>query len=469
MKAIKTKEAERIAQVPVDVPPAIRQVTACVFGALGGLLLGYDLGVVAGALLLITKQFQLSALEQGFVTSSLLVGCMVGALGSARLADALGRRRLIVVAGVLFGIGCLIAALAGSLAVIIAGRFVMGLAVGALSMTVPIYLAEIAPARVRGALSGLNQLMISGGILVAYLINLGFDGTGQWRYSFGLALVPAVVLVVGVYFQPESPRWLTSRGRTDEARAVLARVVAPSEVDGELAQIRAVLDRPARPNVSALLADKGLRRVLLIGVGVAFLQQMIGVNTIIYYAPTILTGLGLADSAALIANAGLGALTVVVTVVMILVVDKIGRRLPLIYGAIAMAVAMAMLGTVFSVAGLKGASVAGWLAIVCLALFKVSFSMSWGGVTGILLGEIFPLKVRGTAMSLAAFANWTGNLFVGLFFPVLVGIGTGFVFYLFAVVGVISCLFALRFVPETRGKSLEAIEQQLAPTEGSGA
>ncbi|HEX3782848.1 MAG TPA: sugar porter family MFS transporter [Pseudonocardiaceae bacterium] len=436
-----------------------------IFGALGGLLFGYDLGVVAGALLLITKQFQLSALEQGFVTSSLLVGCMIGALGSARLADRLGRRKLVVGAGALFGVGCLIAALAGSLTVIVAGRLVMGLAVGALSMTVPIYLSEIAPARVRGALSGLNQLMISTGILVAYLINLGLDGQGQWRYAFGLAVVPAVALIIGVYFQPESPRWLMRQGRESEARAVLARIVPPAEVDGELAQVRAVLDGPTRPSIGALLGDRRLRRVLLVGVGVAFLQQIIGINTIIYYAPTILKALGFANSAALLANAGLGALTVVVTVIMLLLVDRIGRRRPLIIGAISMAVAMAALGTVFSVAGLKGGGAVGWLAIACLALFKISFSLSWGGMAWILLGEIFPLNVRGTAMSLATFANWAGNLFVGLFFPVLLGIGTGLVFYLFAIVGVLACGFAIRFVPETKGRSLEQIEQQLVPAE----
>ena len=433
-----------------------------VFGALGGLLFGYDLGVVAGALLLIKPEFGLTALEVGFVTSSLLVGCMVGALGCGRLADALGRRRLVVVAGAVFAVGCLIAAVAPNLAIIVAGRFVMGLAVGALSMTVPIYLSEIAPARARGSLSGLNQLMISSGILIAYLINLGLEGAGQWRYAFGLALVPAIALVIGVYFQPESPRWLMRQGRVDEARAVLARVTGGADaVDTEVGRIQAVLDRPARP--SALLGDRRLRRVLLVGVGVAFLQQVIGINTIIYYAPTILTALGFGKSAALLANAGLGALTVVVTVIMLLVVDRIGRRRPLIYGAIAMAIAMAALGTVFSVAGLKGGGAAGWLAIGCLALFKISFSMSWGGMAWILLGEIFPLNVRGTAMSLATFANWSGNLFVGLFFPVLLGVGTGVVFYIFAAVGVVSCLFALRFVPETRGRTLEQIEQQLVP------
>jgi MFS family permease len=173
--------------------------------------------------------------------------------------------------------------------------------------------------------------------------------------------------------------------------------------------------------------------------------------------------LGFGKSAALLANAGMGALTVVVTVIMLMVVDRIGRRRPLIYGAVAMAVAMAALGTVFSVAGLKGGGAVGWLAILCLALFKISFSMSWGGMTWILLGEVFPLNVRGPAMSLATFANWSGNLFVGLFFPVLLGVGTGLVFYIFAAVGVISCVFAIRFVPETRGQSLEQIEQQLVP------
>jgi sugar porter (SP) family MFS transporter len=428
-----------------------------VFGALGGLLFGYDLGVVAGALLLIKPELGLSALEVGFVTSSLLVGCMIGALGCARLADRIGRRGLVVAAGAVFGVGCLVAAVAPNLGIIVTGRFVMGLAVGALSMTVPIYLSEIAPARVRGALSGLNQLMISSGILIAYLINLGLSDGAEWRVAFGLAVVPAVALVIGVYFQPESPRWLMQRGREDDARAVLARIT--DDVDGEVARIR----EAARSGVGALLRDRRVRRVLFIGVGVAFLQQIIGINTIIYYAPTILTALGFGKSAALLANAGLGALTVVVTVIMLMVVDRIGRRRPLIYGAVAMAVAMAALGTVFSVAGLKGGGVAGWLAILCLALFKISFSMSWGGMTWILLGEVFPLNVRGPAMSLATFANWSGNLFVGLFFPVLLGVGTGLVFYIFAAVGVISCVFAIRFVPETRGQSLEQIEQQLVP------
>jgi sugar porter (SP) family MFS transporter len=213
-----------------------------------------------------------------------------------------------------------------------------------------------------------------------------------------------------------------------------------------------------------LLSNRRLRRVLLVGVGVAFLQQVIGINTIIYYAPTILKELGFANSAALLANAGLGALTVLVTVLMLLVVDRIGRRRPLIFGALGMAVCMVALGMVSFTAGNDTAGGAGgWVAIASLALFKVCFSLSWGGMVWILLGEIFPLNVRETAMSVATFANWTGNLFVGLFFPVLLGLGKGQVFFLFAVIGMIAFVFAVSVVPETKGKSLEQIEQELVP------
>lgn len=453
--------SERTPTSPRSQPSAATYL----FGALGGLLFGYDLGVVAGALLLINDELGLTNLEKGFVTSSLLVGCMVGSLSAARLADRLGRRGLVLVSGVVFGIGCAVASVAPNLEVIIAGRLVMGLAVGALSMTVPIYLSEIAPARTRGALSGLNQLMISSGILVAYLINLALNGHGQWRIAFAFALVPAIALVVGVYFQPESPRWLMKKGHEDEARAILARRGDEADVESQLAEIRTVLGNVVtRQGVGALLSNRRLRRVLLVGVGVAFLQQVIGINTIIYYAPTILKELGFADSAALLANAGLGALTVLVTVIMLLLVDRIGRRRPLIFGALGMAICMVALGMVSFAAGNNAASgTGGWIAIASLALFKVCFSLSWGGMAWILLGEVFPLNVRETAMSVATFANWTGNLFVGLFFPVLLGLGKGQVFFLFALIGVIAFLFAVSIVPETKGKSLEQIEHELVP------
>ena len=439
------------------------------FGALGGLLFGYDLGVVAGALLFIKPEMGLSSWEVGLVTSSLLVGGMVAALGCGEVTDRYGRRATVLLAAVLFGVGAIGAAVAPNVAVVIVFRFVMGLAVGAASVTVPIYLSEIAPARARGRLSGLNQLMISTGILVAYLVNLALSPAQAWRWMFGLGAVPAVLLLVGAYFQPESPRWLVKKGRTEEARAVLASSRGAAETEAELAEIVRINEAErTSPGFAEVLRDTRLRRILLVGVGLAFLQQIIGINTIIYYAPTILKTIGFTDSAAILANAGLGVLTVIVTVIMLLwVVDRIGRRRPLIYGAVGLAAAMALLGALFYSTGLAGGA-AGWVAIAALAFFKVCFSLSWGGLVWIMLGEIFPLRARGTAMGMATFMNWFGNFLVGLLFPVLLGVGTGLVFFVFAALCVVTFLFALFKVPETKQRSLEDIERQLGLSAATG-
>jgi sugar porter (SP) family MFS transporter len=440
-------------------------VPSYVFGALGGLLFGYDLGVVAGALLYIKPEFGLTSAGEGFVTSSLLLGAMIGALGCGAASDRFGRRRVVLGSGVVFGIGALVASLAPVLAVLLTGRLVMGLAVGALSVSVPIYLSEITPPASRGGLSGLNQLMISTGILVAYLVDLALGPAHAWRWMFGLALVPAVALLIGLAFQPESPRWLVRQGRTDEARTVLARNRSEAEVEADIAEITAAARRGGRrEELAALIRTPALRRILLIGVGLAFFQQIIGVNTIIYYAPTILTRLGYKNSAAILANTGLGGLTVLVTVIMLVfVVDRVGRRRPLVLGAIGMMACMVLLGLTFYVAGFRSGGAGGWLAIAGLAGFKVCFSLSWGGMVWIMLGEMFPLRVRAMAMGIATFANWTGNLLVGQFFPQLLGVGTGVVFFIFAGIAVLACLFAIRWIPETRARTLEQIEGDLVP------
>lgn len=430
------------------------------FGALGGLLFGYDLGVVAGALLFLGKEMHLTDLEKGLVTSSLLVGGMIGAVFCGRVTDRYGRRFTVLLSAVLFAVGAIGAGLAQDVATIIVFRVIMGLAVGAASVTVPVYLSEIAPARDRGRLSGLNQLMISSGILLAYLVNLGLSPLGAWRWMFALAAVPSVALFAGAWFQPESPRWLLSHGREDDARAVLARSRTESELEAELAEIREVLATERRgAGFRQLFADRRMRAVLLLGIGLAFLQQIIGINTIIYYAPTILTDLGYGDIAAIAANAGLGVLTVIITVLMLLyVVDRVGRRRPLILGALGMCAAMLLLAVVFFI-GASGGT--GWLAILGLAAFKICFSLSWGGMVWILLGEIFPLRVRGTAMGVATLFNWLGNFLVGLLFPVLLGATSGgTVFAIFAVLCVVACGFAYKWLPETKGHSLERIEER---------
>ncbi|HEV3362179.1 MAG TPA: sugar porter family MFS transporter [Pseudonocardiaceae bacterium] len=434
------------------------------FGALGGLLFGYDLGVVAGALLFITPQLGLSHLQTGMVTSSLLVGAMIGALGCGRITDRVGRRTVVLGAAVLFGLGAIGAALAPNLFWILAFRLIMGLAVGTASVTVPVYLSEISPASRRGSLSGLNQLMISSGILVAYLVNLALAPAQAWRWMFGLAAIPAVLMLIGGYFQPESPRWLIKKGREAEARAVLARSRTPEQLDAEIAEIVRINESEQQQmRLGAMIRDPRLRRVLLIGSGLALLQQVVGVNTVIYYAPTILKSIGFTSGAAILANAGLGGLTVVVTIIMLTMVDRVGRRRPLILGAIGMCAAMVLLAALFYSGGLTHGT-AGWLAITGLALFKICFSLSWGGLVWIMLGELFPLRARGTAMGVATFFNWAGNFAVGLLFPVLLGVGTGLVFVIFAVLCLVSSGFALAFVPETKGKSLEQIERDLGHT-----
>lgn len=431
------------------------------FGALGALLFGYDLGVVAGALLFITPELGLTDFEQGMVTSALIFGALLTAPTCGALADRWGRRPVVLASGVLFAIGAVLAGLAPDVLVVILSRFIMGIAVGTASVMVPIYLSELAPAAVRGKLSGLNQLMISSGILLAYLVNLALAPLEAWRWMFGLAAIPAVVLVLGVYFQPESPRWLVRKGRVDEARTVLARSRDDAEVEHELAEIQDIVRRgSAGIGALELLRTRRFRKVLLIGCGLAFLQQVIGINTIIYYAPTILKSIGFETSAAILANAGLGVLTVVVTVIMLMMVDRIGRKRPLLFGALGMCACMLVLGFTFFAGGLQGGG-SGWLTITALALFKVCFSLSWGGIVWIMLGEIFPLRVRGTAMGIATFFNWLGNLLVGLFFPVLLGVGAGTVFLIFAAITIVAFVFAGTMVPETKGRSLEQIESEL--------
>lgn len=433
------------------------------FGALGGLLFGYDLGVVAGALLFLTPDLGLTPFQKGLVTSSLLLGAMVGALGCGPASDRLGRRIVVLLAGAIFAVGAIGAALAPGSAVIILFRFVMGLAVGTVSVTVPIYLSELAPPELRGRLSGLNQLMISSGILLAYLVNLALGPFEAWRWMFGLAAIPAALLMVGVYFQPESPRWLIKKGREAEARHVLQGSRDEATTESEISEIKNLnRQEQQRVRLSQLLRTSGLRRILIVGLGLAVFQQIMGINTIIYYAPTIFTDLGFGNASALRINAGLGVWTLLVTVVMILfVVDKVGRKKPLMFGALGQLLCMASLAIAFVLGG-AGGGAAGWVAIAVFVLFKAVYALSWGGIMWIMLGEIFPLRVRGAAMGIATFGNWLGNFLVAQFFPVLEeAAGAAVVFTIFAVIAAAAFFFALLLVPETKGRSLESIEVKL--------
>jgi len=269
------------------------------FGALGGLLFGYDTGVISGALLFIPDDFKLTPFLQGAIVAALLLGAMIGAALAGRLSDRLGRRHLIIVAAVIFTAGALLAALAPSVAVLITARFIIGLAVGSAALVVPLYLAEIAPTEVRGAVASLNQLMIVGGILVAFVVNAILASSGDWRLMLGLAAVPSLVLLVGMLFMPETPRYLVHAGDEKEAREVLEDLPGDERPDERIEEIRDVEQEEAGTGLRGLWEAKWVRPALLVAIGLAVFQQLVGINTIIYYAPTTLTNVGFAKTSAI--------------------------------------------------------------------------------------------------------------------------------------------------------------------------
>jgi MFS transporter, SP family, sugar:H+ symporter len=431
------------------------------FGALGGLLFGYDTGVIAGAILFINKDLGLSPFMSGLVVSSLLVGAMIGAAFAGPIADATGRRRLVLVAALVFAAGAIGAALATNAVMLVLFRVVLGLAVGAASLTVPLYLAEVAPTEIRGAVASLNQLMIVSGILVAYIVNSALAGSGAWRWMFALAVVPSALLFFGMLFMPETPRWLVSKDREEEAREVLRRTRDEVAVEAEINDIKRV-ESQEEGGLRELLAP-WVRPALLVGMGLAIFQQIVGINTIIYYAPTTLTNVGFGDSAAILANAGIGVINVTMTLVAIRFIDRAGRKPLLLAGAAGMALGLAVLGlTSLLLPAPTGVGPVGIITLACLALFIAAFAVSWGPIVWVMLGEIFPLKVRGSAMAVATVLLWGANFVVSLTFPVLLdALGLGWLFVGYALIGVAALFFVRSFVTETKGRSLEEIEADL--------
>jgi sugar porter (SP) family MFS transporter len=429
--------------------------------ALGGLLFGYDTGVVSGALLFLQDSFgKLSAFDKELVTSLLLVGAAVGALLAGRLADRIGRRPVILLTATVFIIGVLGAAFSPAFAVLVIMRFVIGLAVGSASMAVPLYIGELAPPRYRGALVSFNQLAITLGILVSYLTDYWLATGHNWRLMFGLATIPAALLLVGTLFQPESPHWLASRGRDDEARRILERYREADDIDAELRDIHQVSDHAV--STRHLLADPRLRGVLTLGVMMAIFQQVTGINTVIYYAPTLLHGAGLGSSAALLANVVNGAVNVGMTIVAIRLLDRTGRRPLLLAGTTGMAVGMIVVGCTFGFGGdtLHGSTAL--IGVLGLLIYTGSFAIGLGPVFWLLIAEIYPQQVRGPAMSIATLANWTANFVVTVSFLTLLGAihGVG-VFFLFAALTIVALMYFMKHVPETKNLSLEEIQQQI--------
>jgi sugar porter (SP) family MFS transporter len=443
---------------------------AAAITATGGLLFGYDTGVISGALLFIRQDFELTSFLEGIIVSFLLVGAMVGAFSGGPLSDRIGRRPTTLLAAIIFGLGALAVAFAPSVAFIILGRFLLGLGVGLASMIVPLYIAEIAPASRRGALVSLNQLMITIGILLSYIVGVLFTPIEGWRYMFGVALIPALILGIGMFSLPESPRWLFEHGRMDKAREVLGRSRSPEEVDQELQEMQDIKNlegNQERVSFAELLAPF-VRPALIIGIGLAIFQQITGINTVIYYAPTILQGVGFSEGGAIAATAlGVGVVNVGFTILAVRIVDRAGRRPLLLIGLVGMTISLALLGTVFAsgATGEDASVLAGVLATACLAMYIASFAISLGPVFWLMISEIYPLRIRGTAMSVASISNWGSNFLVALTFPVLLAaLGGATLFWLFAFLGIVAWVFIYFRVPETKNRSLEEIEASFRGT-----
>lgn len=431
---------------------------------LGGFLFGYDSGVISGALPFITSDFHLSALASGFVVSSILVGAMIGALGSGRLADRFGRRTVIIAAAFAFVLGAVLAGAAPSVGPLVVARLVLGLGIGAASALVPVFIAEVAPPASRGRLVAVNQLLITIGIVAAYAVGYAFTDSQNWRAMFLVGIIPAVGLGVGMLFMPESPRWLLSRGQEHRARAVLARVRPADSVDDELDEIRQVA--PDHRGRLRDLARRWMAPALLAGIGLQVLGQATGVNTVIYYAPTIFGHVGLGASAAILATVGIGIVNMVMTIVGMSLVDRIGRRWLLMSGVAIMTLALVALALTVGIAGLSEAT--GVIAFICIAVYIAAVAASLDVVVFIIPSEIYPLRVRGTAMSVTLFANWGMNFVVSLtFLSLLQALGVSGTFWVYAVLCAMLVVFTARFIPETRGRSLEEIEENLHRRSGA--
>jgi len=436
-------------------------VASAAVAALGGFLFGFDTGIISGALLFIKQEFDLSASLQQLVVGSLLLAAVVGALLGGPISDVWGRKRTLILAALIFGVGALVASFSPNLAVLVVARVLLGLAIGIASMIVPVYIAEIAPPRVRGALVSLQQFMITVGIMVSYLVSYAFSGSGAWRWMLGVGMIPAAILFVGMLPLPESPRWLLAKDRRQDALSVLRRIRHEEHnPEAELAEIEAVHKMQAGVGYQALFRPS-VRPALFVGVGIAFINQMVGVNAVIYYAPTILKDAGFSSSAAILATTGVGILNMLVTLCALLLIDRVGRRPLLLAGISGVLLALIVLGATYLLPG--GPSGAGFLLVAGLLVYIASFAASLGIAIWLLNSEVYPLEVRGKGAAAGAFTHWVLDFVIASTVLTLIATITPtgmFWFYgFFAILGIV---FVLRRVPETKGKTLEEVSDELA-------
>jgi sugar porter (SP) family MFS transporter len=432
-------------------------LTAAIAG-LGGLLFGYDTGIIAGALLFIKQDFGLGSFAQGLVVAAVPIGAIGGAAIAGPAADTYGRRLMIMIAAAVFIVGALASAAAPGVEVLVLARIVIGVAIGLASAAAPVYISEVAPPESRGRLVSFFQLAVTIGILVAYLVGLAFNASEGWRWMLGLGCVPALALGFGMLRMPQSPRWLVMSGDDFAARATLAkiRVDDPDTIDRELEEIKGSLDD--KPGAWSELLAPVVKAALFVGVGLAILQQVTGINTVIYYAPTIVEFTGVNSSAgSILAAVGVGVINVGMTVLALRLLDRAGRRTLLMIGVSGMVISLFALGAAFIGGG--GSTIASVVAIVSLMTYVASFAISLGPIFWLINAEIYPLSVRSKAAGLGTMANWTFNFIVSLTFLLLIeAAGRTGAFWIYGGIGVLTLWFCWKFVPETKGKHLEDIQ-----------
>ncbi|ANE07069.1 sugar porter family MFS transporter [Corynebacterium glutamicum] len=434
----------------------------------GGLLFGYDTGVINGALNPMTRELGLTAFTEGVVTSSLLFGAAAGAMFFGRISDNWGRRKTIISLAVAFFIGTMICVFAPSFAVMVVGRVLLGLAVGGASTVVPVYLAELAPFEIRGSLAGRNELMIVVGQLAAFVINAIIGNVfghhdGVWRYMLAIAAIPAIALFFGMLRVPESPRWLVERGRIDEARAVLETIRPLERAHAEVADVEHLAKEEhviseKSMGLREILSSKWLVRILLVGIGLGVAQQLTGINSIMYYGQVVLIEAGFSENAALIANVAPGVIAVVGAFIALWMMDRINRRTTLITGYSLTTISHVLIG-IASVAFPVGDPLRPYVILTLVVVFVGSMQTFLNVATWVMLSELFPLAMRGFAIGISVFFLWIANAFLGLFFPTIMeAVGLTGTFFMFAGIGVVALIFIYTQVPETRGRTLEEID-----------
>jgi major inositol transporter-like SP family MFS transporter len=438
--------------------------TIILVSTFGGLLFGYDTGVINGALPYMSEDLGLNSFTEGLVASSLLLGAALGAVFGGRLSDFNGRRKNILYLAILFFIGTIGCALAPNVTTMVIFRFLLGLAVGGASVTVPTYLAEMSPVERRGQVVTQNELMIVVGQLFAFVFNaiLGNtmgDTTHVWRYMLVIAALPAIFLFIGMLKVPESPRWLISKGRKESAISILRQIRENDRAESEFNEIKSAIAKESEAQRATFkdMAVPWVRRIVFLGIGIAIVQQITGVNSIMYYGTEILRDAGFKTEAALIANIANGLISVIAVCVGIWLLGKVRRRPMLIIGLIGTTTALMLIGIFSKV--LEGSVALPYVVLSLTVMFLAFMQGAIAPVTWLMLAEIFPLRLRGFGMGISVFCLWITNFIIGLAFPVLLkSIGLSTTFFVFSAMGILAIAFVKKYLPETKDRTLEELE-----------